>query len=537
MDIHIKYHHYFFKLKLNIIFDKYFYMDSYNKINLDFITLRDGVLNISGYLRCDAESEVIGICNGFEIKPDSFDYPTRCGKTIFNFDFKIPVEDENLKIELKSTDVDYPIHFRKFCNMSYFSRYYVKDNKIVYFDGAFNVVNFSYFKMLKLECGDLLEIIKKRPSFYIQAVIFRFIHLLFYVFMKNKEIWIVMDRKTMADDNAEHFFKYAIKQNDGVRKYFAIHNSSKDFERLNKLFSGHILDADSVKHRFYYMFASKLISSQGSEFDLNPFLNKNYSLTSGICNLDFYFLQHGVIKDNMSSWLRKYDRNPKLIVTSAQLEYESLFDEGYNYDEDVVQLLGLPRYDNLDNKGLKKQIVIMPTWRNFLTDEGDVLNSQLFQRFNSLVNNKRLINHAKEKGYEIVFKPHPELARYLYLFDKKDYVQFDVDKKYQVIFNESSVLVTDFSSIFFDFSYLKKPLIYYQYSNDYHYDSVNGYFQYNTMGFGPVIKDEDGLVDKLIEYMDNDCVMDDIYKKRVDEFFKYYDQDNSKRCYDWIHNH
>ena len=354
--------------------------------------------------------------------------------------------------------------------------------------------------------------------------------------MRSKEIWIVMDRKEAADDNGEHFYKYAIKQNDGIKKYFSIFKESDDFKRLNDNY-GNILDFESFKHKFYYIFTDKLISSQGSEFYLNPFRNRRFYLTAGITNLDFYFLQHGIIKDNMSSWLRKYDRNPKLIVTSTQLEYESLFDEGYNYGDKVITLLGLPRYDNLNNQGYKKQIVIMPSWRNFLKDEKSLLNSEYFHRFNSLVNNERMIEHAKEKGYEIVFKPHPELVRYLELFDKNDYVQIDQFKKYQVIFNESAVLVTDYSSIFFDFSYLKKPLIYYQYGNDYHYDSDNGYFQYETMGFGPVIKEEDELVDKLIEYMDTGCVMEDVYKERVDKFFKYHDHNNSKRCYDWIMEH
>ncbi len=39
------------------------------------------------------------------------------------------------------------------------------------------------------------------------------------------------------------------------------------------------------------------------------------------------------------------------------------------------------------------------------------------------------------------------------------------------------------------------------------------------MGFGPVIKDEDELTDKLIEYVVNDCVMEDNYNQRVDSFF------------------
>ena len=514
-------------------------MESFNKINIDFITLRDNILNISGYLNCDnSQMGVYGICNGEEIQPESYDYPTRRDKTIFNFEFKIPINDKSIKLNIKSYDgIDYPIRFRKFCNMSDLSRYYVKDNKLVFFDGSFNVLDFSYFKMISNEFKELFKIIKKRPDFYTQAILFRLVHLILYPFMNNKKIWIVMDRKTMADDNAEHFFKYAIKQKDGIRKFFAIHNSSRDFSRLSMLFKDKILDCDSVKHRIYYLFCDKLISSQGTEYDLNPFLNKNYPLMAGATNLDFYFLQHGVIKDNMSSWLRKYDRNPKLIVSSTIPEYKSLFDEGYNYGDKVIQLLGLPRYDNLDNSGLKKQIVIMPTWRNYLTNKEDLLSSEYFKRFNSLINNEMLIEYAKNHEYEIIFKPHPELTPYLDLFNKNDYVKIDLDKKYQEIFNESALMITDYSSIFFDFSYLKKPLIYYQYANDYHYDSQNGYFQYKTMGFGPVIDNEDELVEKIISYIDNGCKMEDVYLNRVENFFRYNDHNNSKRCYEWILSH
>lgn len=513
-------------------------MNSANEIYIDFITLRDGILDVSGYLKSDDECEVVGISNGERILPEIYDYPTRRDKSITNFEFKLPVGAKDIKFEIKlSDDVDYVMHFRQFCNMSDFSHYYVKDNKIVFWDGAFNVVNFSFASMISHEFKDMIKIIKKRPKFFSQAILFRAIHLILYPFMKNRKIWIVMDRKTMADDNAEHFFKYAIKQNDNIRKFFAIHNSSGDFKRLSKLFKNRILDCDSFKHRFYYLFTDKLISSQGTEYDLNPFLNRNYPLMAGPCNLDFYFLQHGVIKDNMSSWLRKYDRNPKLIVSSTELEYKSLFDEGYTYGDKVIQLLGLPRYDNLTNEGLKRQIVIMPTWRNYLTTKEELIESDYFKNFNSLINNEKLIDYARSHEYEILFKPHPELTPYLNLFDRNDYVKIDLDTKYQDIFNQSALMVTDYSSIFFDFSYLKKPLIYYQYASDYHYDSENGYFQYRTMGFGPVIDNEDELVDRIIEYIDNGCEMEEVYKSRVDDIFKYHDHDNSKRCYDWIYSH
>lgn len=531
-------------------------------IVLDFATLRDDVLYFSGYIKSILNRDNISLSAIKEygdgeveiIDATFFDYPTRASsymmglkwETAYNFDLEVPIKSkkEISSVKLvaqyrendKKATLDCPIEFRKFCNISYLSHYYVKDDRIVMFDGKFNIMPYSYLKMFGYEIRGLVKVFMMREAFFLQALFFRVCHLLLYPYMKNKKIWMVMDRKHAADDNAEHFYKYALKQDDGIKKFFSINSTSPDFERLQNTY-GNVLACESIKHRFYYTFTDKIISSQGSEYYLNPFENRGYHQTAGISNLDFYFLQHGIIKDNMSSWLRKYDRNPKLIVTSTQLEYESLFDEGYNYSDKVVQILGLPRYDNLNNQGLKKQIVIMPSWRNFLTDEESVLKSEFFRRFNSLINNERLIAHAEKKGYEIVFKPHPELIPYLHLFDRNNYVQFDQDKKYQVIFNESSLLVTDYSSIFFDFSYLKKPLVYYQYGNDYHYDSDNGYFQYETMGFGPVISEEDDLVNKLIEYMDNDCVMEDTYKKRVDDFFTYHDRNNSKRCYDWIITH
>ena len=513
-------------------------MKSYNKINIDFVTLRDDVLNISGYLNSDNAKKGIKVtCNDSDVNVQSYDYPTRRGDTIYNFDFKVPV-DGNVEISIKANDgEDYPIRFRDYCNISDFSRYYVKDNRLVYFDGSFNVVDYSFFSMLGHEIREVINIIRARPAAYSQAIIFRLIHLILYPFLKNKKIWLVMDRKTMADDNAEHLFKYIKDKKDGIKKFFVLHNASPDFSRITKIFNGHVLDCDSFKHKLYYIFTEKLISSQGSEFDLNPFLNSNPSLTAGICNLDFYFLQHGVIKDNMSSWLRKYDRNPKLIVTSAQLEYESLFDEGYNYGDDVIQLLGLPRYDNLTNRNVKKQIVIMPTWRNYLTNKGELTDSEYFKRFNSLINNEKLINHCNVNNYTIKFKPHPELTKYLELFDKNGYVEIDTDTRYQDIFNESALMITDYSSIFFDFAYLKKPLIYYQYDNDYHYDSENGYFNYKNVGFGPVVDSEEELVNQIIDCIDNGCEMKDVYVRRVDEFFMFNDHGNSKRCYDWIVKH
>ena len=106
--------------------------------------------------------------------------------------------------------------------------------------------------------------------------------------------------------------------------------------------------------------------------------------------------------------------------------------------------------------------------------------------------------------------------------------------KFQTLFNNGSIMITDYSSVSFDFGYLHKPVIYYQYGNDYHFDIKESYFNYDTMGFGEVCKDEDELVDIIIEYLENDCVAKEKYSKRIDDFFVFTDKNNCKRVHEAI---
>ena len=95
-------------------------------------------------------------------------------------------------------------------------------------------------------------------------------------------------------------------------------------------------------------------------------------------------------------------------------------------------------------------------------------------------------------------------------------------------------MITDYSSVAFDFAYLHKPVIYYQYGDDYHFNIDESYFNYETMGFGEIVKTEEELVDLIIGYMENDCKIKDEYYNRINDFFIFHDTNNCKRVYDRI---
>ena len=192
----------------------------------------------------------------------------------------------------------------------------------------------------------------------------------------------------------------------------------------------------------------------------------------------------------------------------------------------------------------RKQILIIPTWRNYLEGNEELFkNSNYVKSINNLLNSK-IVSLSKKYGYDIVFKPHPRLNKYITgdsgkkyidLIDINPDVRLSYDESYQKLFSESSLLITDYSSVFFDFAYLKKPVIYYHPFDDYHHGK--SYYSYEDMGFGEVMDNKDKLFEKISYYLSHDCRMESIYQERVDKFFKYHDKLNCKRVYDWIRRH
>lgn len=542
-----------------------FVIDTMNihRVWLDVVDIKNNVLNISGMFisNFDDENYSIRVLKKNEslieehiCKKVKYNTPERNTrrylgydwKFIFNFDVDIPLikgESSNLEFIVDYDDGKTSSSFEALLgtnhnvSLSEYSAFFPKRPYILlYKDLRLHIVNYRYLSMLRYEYSNIKRTLKLKPKFYRSSLLIKFIYYLSYPFMKNKRIWIFSDRLNFPDDNAKHLFKYAINQNDDVKKYFVLNEDSPSLKEMKSDFGSSVVPFASLKHKILYLFAEKAISSFTNENFVNPFFeHDNRDLYAGLFTCDRLFLQHGVTKDDISNFVKKYNNNLSLIVAVSDLEKESFLNEGYNYDESIIQVLGFPRFDNLSSGNEKKQILFMPTWRLQFENEEMFLNSDYFNSLNGLLNNKKFHNLLNDYGYNLVFKPHVELMQYIDLIDICDDVYLSLDDSYQDLFKDSSLLITDYSSVFFDFAYLKKPVIYYQTNDDYHYGK--SYFDYDTMGFGEVISDEDTLIGRIENYLENDCIMEEEYRENVDRFFKFTDRKNSERVYKWILEH
>ena len=534
-----------------------------HKIWLDLVDINDGVLNISGLLQSYFPNENISInlISQRNNKKKIFgskliDYTQDERKNIsylstnwvyrYNFDFEILIEDIIgsmlfFEVNYDNNDIIFSykpeVAFRIPASLSTSSIYQTTDEFILYFkDNSFKIQKNKYSLLLKLELSNLKKIFRDRSKGYLTAILLRIMYVLAYPFIKKRDIWLFNDRLSIADDNAICLYDYAIKKDDGINNYFIISGQSEDYTYLKKKYPN-IVKFGSLKHKLLYLFADKLVYSFVNEDYSNPFHirdNLEYKkLYSGLFSFKRYFLQHGVSLGDYSNSIKKYNMNLSLIDTSSIIEAESYKTSSYGFKEEIIQILGLPRYDKLDKSLTKKQIIFMPTWRSYLNhDESLFKYSKFYKTVSDLLNNQKLHKLLEENGYEFVFKPHPELYKYLDYFSLENVILSD--ESYQKLFNESSILITDYSSVAFDFAYLKKPVIYYQNSDDYHYKE--GYFNFETMGFGEVVSNENELINKIEEYIVTESVMEDKYQDRVNKFFSYHDKENCKRVYSWIKN-
>lgn len=385
----------------------------------------------------------------------------------------------------------------------------------------------------------------------INRLFFQAIDMIIYYFksssykndLKYKNMWLISERGNEAKDNGYVFFEYLRKEHPEINAHYVIDKSfTKDYNKVKDL--GNIIEYGSDEHKIAFLLCEKAICTHIGF--LEPWAYKLYKLIlDGNNKKKFIFLQHGVILHDVSDIYKKAATKIDLFITSTSNETKAIKESSYGYDENQVVQTGLARFDKLYNRVEKNQILLMPTWRKDIVnpsyikkkylDDSVFTNSDYYNAFNSLLNNKKLIEVLSYYNCEMIFYPHYEIQPYINYFNTvSDNIIIASKEEYDVqqLLKESKLLITDFSSVVFDFAYMEKPVIYYQFDDLKHYKK--GYFKYEIDGFGDILKSEDKLVDSIIEFIKNDFNISQKYEDRIEKCFKNRDNKNCERIFEEI---
>ena len=358
---------------------------------------------------------------------------------------------------------------------------------------------------------------------------------------KDKNIWIFgawFGNK--YTDNSKYLFEY-INENHPEIKAIWLTNDQMTLDLIGS--KGYdVYKMYSLKGYYYSLRASFGFVSTGFKDINNLVFRGKYinlwhgnplkkivyddKLVNGIQYHSFPFKVIGFLFPFIGS-PEKYD----YIIASSKSEANNLSTAFHKALKNIL-ITGLPRNDVFSKHTKKeiKKVIYMPTHRN----QGELNIKELL-----LMNMDSLDRKLSALQVELYIKLHyyhmsdMNLEKYTNIFlIKDDEIQQDI---YSVI-NDFDILITDYSSIFFDYLLSGNPIIFAPFDYDQYISKDRElYYDYDEVTPGPKCSDWSEVAAWIEKFKYNPKLYEEERKKVTNKFHKYQDGKSAQRVYDEVH--
>ncbi len=391
----------------------------------------------------------------------------------------------------------------------------------------------------------LVSLLLKHRAF--RATALRLLYWFTKPILGPKNIWLFADKIYKAGDNAEYLYDYSLAQHDSAVKYYVLSDGSPDAQRFHDEGKRYV-SYKSLKQRLVFLHASILVFTHNNAPGFYRFGGGNDIYFRGLFNYDVMYLQHGLAVQHFPELYKKQVDDIKQFFIASRFEKDNLLSGDYGYTSEEIVSTGLARYDGLGGgKTKEKRILIAPTWRTYLNqgtadyDQADAPNagfarSDFYKIYSDLMQKPALLDIARRHGYTITCLVHPQMTAVAEPIKEDAGIEVVTVKDapdYESLLNTSSLLVTDYSGLQFDFAYMYRPVLYF------HHPKLppsynEAAYSYTKDALGEISTTTEDLLQRIESHLETDCKILPKYSKRVDEFFYFHDWKNCKRIYDVI---
>ena len=364
----------------------------------------------------------------------------------------------------------------------------------------------------------------------------------------NKYIWLIGENlgKT-SNNNSFYFWKEINEIDDGIKKYLILEKNrenKKIYKKLGKASRKNVIWKNSFKHFKKYR-KSDMCFVTLSYKDVQPnrifFKKINLPIVSPIV-----YLQHGTLGMKKIGYNGKSYNNNMFRFIYYNKNIKNILLEENNFKQYQLKYSQYhPRYKELvlkndkyhkENAG-KKSILWFITWREYFGDNKET--EKFIEKIKNTINNYKMIKLLKDENYNLKICLHQffdkEKIEYMTNKLKYDNIQIvtpdNVDVMDEIAKND--ILITDYSSLGFDFTLLQKPVILYQpdiktyskYREFYYPDEMKEYSITSPNALVKEIKNNKNKVnnffrDKLPENIDYDYIREG---KHIIELYNYFE--------------
>lgn len=348
------------------------------------------------------------------------------------------------------------------------------------------------------------------------------------------KVWLIGEMPYKAQDNGYQFFRYVRQHHPRRRAYYVIESTSPDKQRVAPY--GNVVDRFSREHILYSFLASRIVGTHHAEA---LFVSRDLAVSRRIRGVRI-FLQHGVtaMKNVTPNYARQgtYELPTERFIVTSELE-QRIVTEDFGFAARQVPIGGFARFDELFAPAPppERTILVMPTWRDTLVRTEKFLESDYFANWHGFLSDQRLQDLMADTDYTVTFVLHPNMRMFAEHFDiphVRLVRQEEVDV--QRLLKTSSVLITDFSSVAWDFAFLDRPVLYFQFDHQLLVNSRAPHIDFQTQLPGPVSTTQDALLRDVAAVLGRDAAMEPTYRERAGRFLAHQDQRNCERIFDIV---
>ena len=231
----------------------------------------------------------------------------------------------------------------------------------------------------------------------------------------------------------------------------------------------------------------------------------------------------------------------------SQNEYSSeIFRRAFDFKGEMLEI-GYPRNDILINKNNRDDIDEIKTRLNIPKDKKIILYAPTW-RDNEFYEKGRY-KFATEMDFDAMYDnlsdEYVMIVKFHYLVKEKmdwskynDFIiecnaEWDIQELYLI----SDMMITDYSSVMFDYSILKRPMVFYTYDLDNYKNNLRDfYFDMIEEVPGPICKTNEEMIDFIKNYTEEEYEAEfgEKYRKWSEKFNPFDDGNASKKIIDLI---
>ena len=342
----------------------------------------------------------------------------------------------------------------------------------------------------------------------IRMKVFIQIYYILHIFTKvnNKRILFEAYWGKSISCNPKAMMDYMIENGYNDYQFIVVYNG-KDKISNNRVKYVNIRSIDYL----YYLCTSKYwVVNSHIMGELKPKKNQVYMQTwhaaGAFKKFGLDIIESEDDRDHEKLAWRKEAQNWDYLLCSSE-EVREIYSNAFGVSEDIIYPIGIPRNDcfydkekilelkkyinsQIGNNLGKKIVLYAPTFR-------DNREFKLMFDFDKLY---------KELGdeYVILLKLHPNIMDDAINIDEKysNFVfNFSHYGEMQELLLAADLLITDYSSVIFDFALTGNPIILYSYDLDEYKNEIRGfYYEYESFVPGPIVKTENQLIKEIKNY-------------------------------------